>query len=239
MSWYDDALIIVLSDHGEEFWEHIPEHSPEHNHSVFDELLHVPLIVKFPGGAHAGLEVQSTVRLIDVAPTILEVAGIPLEKLLPRGVSLIPFLNSGKKGENLELFAGYTQMGPMRYAVRTADFKYIYAPQTVAFEPFFTVPQEALYDLKNDPKELDNLVTERPRVVEEMRAKLRGYRENDLPFDLVLDDSPMGLANKKYLKALGFEGYLKKIKKRWKPTTRIPEIDKRHMKQLRSLGYMK
>lgn len=239
MSFYDDALIVVLSDHGEEFWEHIPEHSPEHNHSLFDELLHVPLMVKFPGRARAGQEVQSTVRLIDVAPTILEVTGIPVAELAPLGESLLPLLNPKKEAMNRELFAGYTQMGPMRYAVRTAHYKYIYAPQSVSFLPSFAVPEEALYDLKNDPEERVNLVDKSTRVVKMMRAKLRDYRQKDLPRHFVLDDSPMGVLNKKYLKALGLDAYRAKLLKQRKPAEKVPQIDKKQMKQLRSLGYMK
>lgn len=67
---YDDAIIVLTSDHGEEFGEH--GFVGWHSHTLFDELLRVPLIVKLPGMEHAGASVDSQVRGIDIAPTILD-----------------------------------------------------------------------------------------------------------------------------------------------------------------------
>jgi arylsulfatase A-like enzyme len=71
---YDDTMIVLTSDHGEEFGEH--GKVGWHSHSLFDELLRVPLIVKLPAAAGAGTEVAHQVRGIDVAPTILGVLGL-------------------------------------------------------------------------------------------------------------------------------------------------------------------
>ena len=66
---YDDTLIIVTSDHGEEFGEH--GSVGRHGHTLYDELLRVPLLVKLPGARHGGESFDGLARLIDVAPTIL------------------------------------------------------------------------------------------------------------------------------------------------------------------------
>jgi arylsulfatase A-like enzyme len=71
---WDNTMIVVVSDHGEEFQEH---GNWGHGPSLFDELLHVPLIVRFPGDAHAGEVVAGNVRLVDVAPTIAEWVDVP------------------------------------------------------------------------------------------------------------------------------------------------------------------
>ncbi|HKX45255.1 MAG TPA: sulfatase, partial [Planctomycetota bacterium] len=68
----DETALVLLSDHGEEFWEH---GSVLHSHSLYQELVHVPLIFSLPGGRAAGARVAETVRLIDVAPTLLELLG--------------------------------------------------------------------------------------------------------------------------------------------------------------------
>ncbi len=73
---YDDALVVFTSDHGEEFGEH--GRVGWHSHSLYDELLRVPLIFKLPGAEHRGTAVSAQVRLIDLAPTILEEAGLPV-----------------------------------------------------------------------------------------------------------------------------------------------------------------
>lgn len=71
---WDNTLIVVVSDHGEEFQEH---GNWGHGPSLFDELLHVPLIVRFPGDAHAGEVVRGNVRTVDIAPTIAEWLDVP------------------------------------------------------------------------------------------------------------------------------------------------------------------
>ncbi|MCA9573630.1 MAG: sulfatase-like hydrolase/transferase, partial [Myxococcales bacterium] len=68
---YDDALIVLVSDHGEELWDH---GGFEHGHTVHDELLRVPLFVKLPGARHAGV-VRGPVSIEAVAPTVLALCG--------------------------------------------------------------------------------------------------------------------------------------------------------------------
>ncbi len=71
---YDSTLIVVLVDHGEEFWEH---DSVGHGHSVYDELVHAPFFVRYPGRTALGRRVPQVVSMVDVAPTVMEVAGVP------------------------------------------------------------------------------------------------------------------------------------------------------------------
>ncbi|MCI0416180.1 sulfatase-like hydrolase/transferase [bacterium] len=71
---YDETLLILTSDHGEEFWEH---GGFEHGHSHFEELLRVPLIVKLPGSKLRGVRIDTVVSGESVTPTILDLCGIP------------------------------------------------------------------------------------------------------------------------------------------------------------------
>jgi arylsulfatase A-like enzyme len=82
---YHDSLIILTSDHGEEFGEH--GSMGWHSHTLFDEQLLVPLVVKLPHSRGAGTVVESQVRSIDIAPTILAATGIEPPKSY-RGVDL-------------------------------------------------------------------------------------------------------------------------------------------------------
>jgi len=70
----DETLLVVTADHGEEFFDH---GGFEHGHTLYDELLHVPLLVRPPGGAAKPRRVEGVVRLLDLAPTILELMGLP------------------------------------------------------------------------------------------------------------------------------------------------------------------
>ena len=74
---YQDALVVLTSDHGEEFADHHPDHFyARHGHSVYEELVRVPLVVKLPGLARAGLRIEQVTSAVDVMPTILELAGV-------------------------------------------------------------------------------------------------------------------------------------------------------------------
>ena len=84
---YDDTLIIVTADHGEEFMDH---GMLNHGHSLYDELIHVPLIVKFPcPGPHCGPAVaNSPVELVDIFPTVMAATGLePPERLAGKNLA--------------------------------------------------------------------------------------------------------------------------------------------------------
>jgi arylsulfatase A-like enzyme len=236
---YEQTLIIVLSDHGEEFWEHIPEGSPEHNHSLFDELLRVPLIIKLPNASHAGSRIDALVGLTDVLPTVLDAVGIEPEDRAPVGVSLLNVMDDPeKRAPERELYVGYTFLGPMRYGLRTERYKYIHAPATRSFTPHFLVPEQALYDLESDPLELRNLALANPEVTEEMHARLTAYREKDIPYRLDLSESGMGKRNREGLGDLGMQRFVEKILLAERSTEPMTEADAETLERLRSLGYV-
>ena len=94
---YDDAIIVFTSDHGEEFGER--GFVGWHSHTLYDELLRVPLLVKLPGAAHAGASVDEQVRGIDIAPTILAALGLDAPAGF-EGVSLLgPLSGAGSVPE--------------------------------------------------------------------------------------------------------------------------------------------
>ena len=95
----DDTVVILLSDHGEEFFEH---GGFEHGHTLYDELIRVPLIVSLPGSIEEGIRVKNQVRLLDVTPTVFDLLGLE-QRAHFEGVSLVPYL----RGEStVEYMAG-------------------------------------------------------------------------------------------------------------------------------------
>ncbi len=97
---YDDSMIILLSDHGEEF----NEHGGKLHGFLWIEHVQVPLIVKFPGGKFAGMVIEESVRTMDVMPTVLEWLNIPLERPV-QGISFLPLLT--KRGIYKPIIASY------------------------------------------------------------------------------------------------------------------------------------
>jgi arylsulfatase A-like enzyme len=91
---YDRTLLIVTSDHGEEFGEH--GKMGWHSHTLHDELLRVPLVVKFPGSWRAGTSLDAQVRGIDVAPTVMSVARVAIPPAF-EGVDLVRYAGRGER----------------------------------------------------------------------------------------------------------------------------------------------
>lgn len=147
---YEDALILVVGDHGEALGDH---GESTHGFFVYDETIRVPLIVNSPGARAAG-RVAAQVRTIDILPTILDMAGSESPPFV-EGVSLRPFLETPKADLGLLAYieSHYTRLhfglAPLR-GVRNAHYKFIEAPR----------PE--LYDLKADPEETKNLFPQTP-----------------------------------------------------------------------------
>jgi arylsulfatase A-like enzyme len=85
---FDDTLVVFTSDHGEQFLEH---QSLGHKHSLFDETVRIPLLMRLPGVVPEGQVVDELVGLVDLAPTILELCGLPTPESV-WGTSLVPTL---------------------------------------------------------------------------------------------------------------------------------------------------
>jgi arylsulfatase A-like enzyme len=141
---FEDTLLVFTSDHGEEFWEH---DGFEHGHTLYEELLRVPLIVKLPGG-RAGALVETPVGLENVAPTVLTLCGVEHDATLLDGSSL--FAADGTLAPSLRVASGATGhlYDEERLGVRFDGWKYIRSLSTGG---------EELYDLASDPGELSSL----------------------------------------------------------------------------------
>jgi arylsulfatase A-like enzyme len=146
---YDAALIVFTSDHGEEFYDH---EGWWHGQTLFDELMHVPLIIKLPGNARAGDANSHLARHVDVPPTFLHFAGLEQPAAMP-GMSLFGQDNADANGDTSFVYAEVDFENNILQAVRTHDAKLMRANPD---NPRRT-PPVAFYDLKNDPIEKTDL----------------------------------------------------------------------------------
>jgi arylsulfatase A-like enzyme len=155
---YDRALLIFLADHGEEFQDH---GQWLHGRSVFDELVRVPLVVKFPGQRSAGMRVAQQVQAVDVVPTILEelkipappnatLAGKPLQSVVQGGAARRPAVSE------------ISHRGIVAHGVRTEADKYI--------RRFGPEQDELYFNLLKDPKERENVIEAAPERVRLLRG---------------------------------------------------------------------
>ena len=152
----DDAVLVVLSDHGEDLWDHDVTRSPGHGHALYEELVHVPLAVRAPGRVRAGATLTTPVSLLDVAPTLLELCRLPADPG-HRGRSLADALRTGTEPESRPVSSESVQYGPDRFAVREGAVKVIVAPHPdrVHYDVRLDVLPVEMFDLAADPLEHD------------------------------------------------------------------------------------
>ncbi|MFQ5524663.1 MAG: sulfatase [Thermoanaerobaculia bacterium] len=170
---YDDALVIVTSDHGEELFEH---GGFGHAYSLFEEVVRIPLWIKLPG-QREGSVVDAPVSLIDLMPTILDAAGLPALEGLD-GLSLAPLLEDGSAPG----FRGRPIVADTRWkrravatAVRLGSYKLI----EIESDYSGRADERLLFDLEADPAELVDLAVSEP----EKAAALSQALERTLALD--------------------------------------------------------
>jgi arylsulfatase A-like enzyme len=172
----DNTILIINSDHGENFGEH---GLMNHQFCVYDTLIHVPLIIRYPSAFEAGSRVTEVVETVDIFPTILDIVGIDgYNKAQIRGHSLTEEREQSLPGyaisEHRVWLSALERIRDANYqfdtsvfardleAIRTDEFKYIWSP----------CGKEELYNIRQDPQELDNLIESKPEVANELRSLL-------------------------------------------------------------------
>jgi arylsulfatase A-like enzyme len=181
---YDDAYIVVTSDHGDGFMEH---GRIGHSKVPYEELIRVPLIVKFPGSEYAGTRIDRQVRLVDVMPTLVDYMGTG-DSLSVDGVSLRPLL----EGEEADLpVHAFSEDGDV-LALRTEKWKLIEFPDG----------RWEFYDLGRDPREEIDLsdagLPEAERLRELARRAIAERNSLEIP-SVPLDEETL-----EKLRALGY-----------------------------------
>lgn len=183
----DNAVVIITADHGEEFGEH---GGVLHGGKLYEELLHVPLIV-FGTGVEQGVVDPGMVSLVDVAPTILSAAGLPIPERM-EGRDLLGDPPPAAWPER-RIFAQY---GSQLYCVRTPRWKLIYRPAG---------ERAQLFDLRHDPSERRNLVRKSPEMAAKLLAEIEAWRRARRRLDLTHRPQNELSADKlEELRALGY-----------------------------------
>jgi arylsulfatase A-like enzyme/Flp pilus assembly protein TadD len=156
---YDRALIVVTSDHGEGLWDHGED---QHGILLYREVLHVPLLVKLPNNARAGETIAAPVQLIDLAPTVARLAGVPAIQDA-KGADLLGAIPPARRIYS-ETFYPRIHLGWSELRSLIDDRHH-----------YIQSPRAELYDVAADPKEKNDLASTERRVVSSMRGELETY----------------------------------------------------------------
>ena len=169
----DETMIIFLGDNGFFFGEH----GLTEKRLAYEESIRVPFLVRYPPLIEAGSRSEVGVLNIDVAPTFLKLAGVPVPEEM-QGQDLLPVFQGGQLEEPRDalLFEFWPETDLPRQvcwwkAVRTDRWKYVHYYK----EPFY----DELYDLQNDPYEMNNLIesADHAETVEHMHGELQRLME--------------------------------------------------------------
>jgi arylsulfatase A-like enzyme len=183
-----NTVVVVTSDHGEEFQDH---GSFMHGSTHYQELLHVPLIL---AGASVpkGLRITAPVSLVDVMPTALDLLGVPAQEGVD-GRSLRPLWEGDAEQDGRLLLA---ETGPMEddalRSVRRGHLKLIADSRT---------GEKRLYDLADDPGETRDLAAQRPDDVRELSDRLEALSKPRRQPTLLPEPTP---EMQEHLRALGY-----------------------------------
>ncbi len=210
------TLVVFASDHGDEFHDH---GSMVHGHSVYDELTRVPLVLWYPGVVPAGAEIDETVQLIDVMPTVLELAGLPIPAAA-QGQSLVPLMAAAGgepvgNGSSWRPRPAISQRPPFPFpsippAPAAESTSLIFEGWKLIhnLEPLPETPEYELYDHVGDPRDQVDVAAQNPEVVERLAAMLEQWREQAtaarLPSDAEIQED-LSTEELERLRSLGYE----------------------------------
>ena len=152
---YDTSAVIVISDHGDEFWDH---GDCGHAQGPHQELVHVPFMIRAPGLLPAGRVVQTDVEAMDLAPTLLDLAGIAAPDSM-QGQSVLPIVfDETGQGPATSM----TQNGTTARGIKSGRYRLIHSGAR----------RIELFDEIEDPREHVDLFAKRPVALRQMRNVL-------------------------------------------------------------------
>ena len=151
----DSTLFIVTSDHGEAFGEH---GYLFHNHGVYDELVHVPLLIRFPDPGRPVGRISALTHTTDILPTIFDLLEVPCPRDQAQGRSLLPLITQEAEAIHHHVFAR-CEGRPPTYLIRDLHSALIL---------YQGGKLRALYDLDTDPRQTRNIIEDRPELAAEL-----------------------------------------------------------------------
>ena len=205
-----DIAVVFLADHGEEFHDH---GRMWHGQSVYGEMMHVPLVVRWPAGLEAGRVVDEPVQLVDVMPTLLDLSGLEHPAGM-QGQSLVPLLRPAAGGRAWTRRPVILEKQPMGeaehpeaselYGIIDGSWKLVHNKVAPNDRPEFE-----LYDAAKDRLDSNNVAAAHPDVVQRLAKVLNGWHTMAAAARLKPDTETTKALSAEELQRLRSLGYVK------------------------------
>jgi arylsulfatase A-like enzyme len=197
---WDNTLVIITSDHGENLGDH---HLVGHDNCVYQTLAHIPMIIRFPPRLEPG-RTDALVQTLDVPATVLDAVDGGPEATLGNGRSLLGLAGAGGDGEGRSAMVerlrswaeGANEEGGVIRSLRRGRWKYIQNQEA----------DDELYDLERDPRELADLASDHPELLAKFAAELARFMSERTLYTPGQDSGTpeMDAATRARLRALGY-----------------------------------
>jgi arylsulfatase A-like enzyme/Flp pilus assembly protein TadD len=204
---YQNSVIAIAADHGEAFGEHGEE---RHGMFLYDETIHVPLLLKLPAERLGGKRVEERVALAEVAPSLLEAAGIPAPAAM-QAWSLFPLILT-KKIDAAKMDAAKSAARDKGSAERPVYSETNYAHRAFGWSElrswrtgkylYVQAPKRELYDQSSDPDEVKNLAPAAKAVADTLESQLADFQQKTS--SIRTDQTKMDPTQAEKLRALGY-----------------------------------
>lgn len=208
----DDTLIIITSDHGESLGEH--QHF-DHYYVLYEALLKIPLILRYPKSFPAGTRYQELVQTLDFLPTFKEMLGLHDPELdVMQGYPLPPFLD-GTAPREFTISERYKDLKGLKKSYPQLDLSHLkkweldrkVAIRTKKYKLISSSDYESeLFDLENDPAENSCIIKEKPAVAEDLLSKYEKWRQTFTAASGEKKEADFDDAVRKRLESLGYLG---------------------------------
>jgi arylsulfatase A-like enzyme len=212
---WERTVVVILSDHGEEFWEHFPAFA-DHGYSLYSEQIRVPFLIRDPTSCTSELTtVADPVSTVDLLPTLADLLGFELGHPVD-GVSLTPVMNGGEAHREVPILAQIVPGAEVpleRFCVVAEGKKYIQsfgypARPSKKGQPCIAYGGgRELYDLQRDPGEIHNLIDVDRSLGQTMGMLLRAARNSACSLHVNAPSPHDGMLSedlKRQLRALGY-----------------------------------
>jgi arylsulfatase A-like enzyme len=191
---YDRSLIVLTSDHGEEFCEH---GGWWHGTTLYDEQIAVPLVVKPPAGGPAGAVNEGLASSVDIAPTILAIAGIAVpDAMVGKPLGLLASAPAPREHS----FAESALEGNILQSFRTDAWKLIHANPANPRG----LPERQLFEVASDPGEQRDLFSGRPQEAGMLASSMEAVRQRAAAVAAQASETAIDRATEERLRALGY-----------------------------------
>jgi arylsulfatase A-like enzyme len=194
----EKTLIVFTSDHGEEFSEHGA--IGVHSHTLYDELLRVPLIIRLPETSAEQAIIEDQVQSVDIFPTILDIAGISHPDSTSQGVSLAPLIKGQRlaREPNIAFSERTPSDGLFLRALRDSSQKYIFEENKKK-----GTTKHSFFDLRKDPEEQSRIDITHKKL-RSLFTQIQFLIEEGKKLDQIVKKKKIDPETLETLKALGY-----------------------------------